>query len=414
MLCCPRRSPRSASIGCHVVAADPKSCRPSTGSQLRRATLHNCSGQRAPAARVARPANRSSVPRSTKDWITGPEREWASACRSITPTVLNCQAAASATTLVGSITKSATERTALTAHGPVAPWPRRSVRRSFQNSHPGGITVGSSDLLDQLQTAIGAAYIIDREVGRGGMATVYLAADANRARPVALKVLSPRLAASLGPERFRREIAIAAKLQHPHILTILDSGGTPSGRVWFTMPSVEGRDRSRARLTRKRQIALEDALRIAREVADALVTHTSRGSIRRRRQPGDILLSRGRCATWRTLVWPARWSLVEHRPLGGADSDGRRCGARDADLHESRAGDPGPRAGRAHRTCTRWAAMLLRCWPVSRRMAGPRRRRYSPAMSGDIPSVRRIRPACHQAWTRHLRSRLPPCRPTAT
>ena len=97
-----------------------------------------------------------------------------------------------------------------------------------------------SDQQDQLQTALGTAYTLEREVGRGGMATVYLATDTKHHRPVALKVLHPELAASFGPERFRREIAIAAKLQHPHILTVLDSGETPSGQLWFTMPYVEG------------------------------------------------------------------------------------------------------------------------------------------------------------------------------
>src|SRR5512147_2402903 len=100
------------------------------------------------------------------------------------------------------------------------------------------------------------------------MATVFLAQDLKHDRPVALKVLLPELAATLGPERFQREIRLAARLQHPHILTVLDSGET-AGRLWFTMPYVEG-ESLRDRLRRERQLPLEDALRIAREAAQAL------------------------------------------------------------------------------------------------------------------------------------------------
>ena len=90
-------------------------------------------------------------------------------------------------------------------------------------------------------------YVLERELGRGGMATVYLAQDLHHHRPVALKVLRPELVPALGAERFLREIETAARLQHPHILTVLDSGET-GGRFWFTMPFVEGeslRDRLR-------------------------------------------------------------------------------------------------------------------------------------------------------------------------
>ena len=98
---------------------------------------------------------------------------------------------------------------------------------------------------DSLQAALGATYALEREIGRGGMATVYLAKDTKHHRPVALKVLHPELAASLGPERFRREITFAAGLQHPHVLTVLDSGETADGQLWFTMPFVEGESLAR-------------------------------------------------------------------------------------------------------------------------------------------------------------------------
>jgi serine/threonine protein kinase len=91
---------------------------------------------------------------------------------------------------------------------------------------------------DQLQRALGDAYVIERELGRGGMATVYLARDRKHQRRIALKVLDPNLAASLGPERFRREITTASQLQHPHILGVHDSGETAYGQLWFTMTYV--------------------------------------------------------------------------------------------------------------------------------------------------------------------------------
>src|SRR2546426_8513940 len=97
------------------------------------------------------------------------------------------------------------------------------------------------------------------------MATVFLADDVKHGRPVALKVLHPELAAALGPERFLREIEIAARLQHPHILPLYDSGSA-AGLLYYVMPYVEG-ESLRDRLTREKQLALEDALRVATEVA---------------------------------------------------------------------------------------------------------------------------------------------------
>ena len=111
-------------------------------------------------------------------------------------------------------------------------------------------------------------HAIERELGRGGMATVFLARDLRHDRPVALKVLHPDLAHALGPERFQREIRMAARLQHPHILTVFDSGDA-EGHLWFTMPYIEG-ESLRDRLDRERQLPVEDALRIAREAAQAL------------------------------------------------------------------------------------------------------------------------------------------------
>jgi serine/threonine-protein kinase len=123
------------------------------------------------------------------------------------------------------------------------------------------------------------------------MATVYVAHDAKHDRQVALKVLHPELAVALGPERFQREIRTTARLHHPHILPVLDSGEA-GGQLWYTMPFVDG-ESLRARLNRDRQLPLEDALQITREVADALGYAHSQGVVHRDIKPENILLSRG-------------------------------------------------------------------------------------------------------------------------
>ena len=146
-----------------------------------------------------------------------------------------------------------------------------------------------ADLRAQLESGLSGRYALERELGRGGMATVFLAQDLKHDRPVALKVLLPELAATLGPDRFQREIRFAARLQHPHILTVLDSGET-AGQLWFTMPYVEG-ESLRARLRREGQLALKDALRIAREAAQALHYAHSRQIVHRDIKPENILLT---------------------------------------------------------------------------------------------------------------------------
>jgi serine/threonine-protein kinase len=150
--------------------------------------------------------------------------------------------------------------------------------------------VSTGELSARLQAALGNAYAIERELGRGGMATVYLAHDLRHKRPVALKVLHPELAATLGPDRFRREIEIAARLLHPHILPVHDSGEA-AGQLWYAMPYVEG-EPLRDRLRRERQLSLEEALRIARETAQALDHAHRHGVVHRDIKPENILLTR--------------------------------------------------------------------------------------------------------------------------
>jgi eukaryotic-like serine/threonine-protein kinase len=141
----------------------------------------------------------------------------------------------------------------------------------------------------QLETALADRYKIERELGAGGMATVYLAEDVRHRRKVAVKVLRPELAASMGPDRFLREIEIAAQLQHPHILPLLDSGDA-GGFLFYVMPFVQG-ESLRDRLVRERELPVHDALRIITEVADALAHAHERGVVHRDIKPENILLS---------------------------------------------------------------------------------------------------------------------------
>jgi len=143
----------------------------------------------------------------------------------------------------------------------------------------------------RLASALADRYRAERELGQGGMATVYLAHDLRHEREVAIKVLHPDLGAVLGSERFLSEIKTTARLQHPHILPLLDSGAA-DGLLYYVMPYVRG-ETLRTRLTRERQLPLEDAIQIAREVADALGAAHGLGIIHRDIKPENILLQGG-------------------------------------------------------------------------------------------------------------------------
>ncbi|HRZ10034.1 MAG TPA: protein kinase, partial [Gemmatimonadales bacterium] len=148
---------------------------------------------------------------------------------------------------------------------------------------------------DRVAAALADQFRLDRELGQGGMATVYLAEDLKHHRKVAVKVLRPELAASLGPDRFFREIEVAAKLQHPHILPLFDSGasggaaGSPDF-LWYAMPFVDG-ETLRDRLARTGELPVHDAIRILIEVADALAEAHKHGVAHRDIKPENILLS---------------------------------------------------------------------------------------------------------------------------
>src|SRR4029453_13346300 len=152
-------------------------------------------------------------------------------------------------------------------------------------------TMPASTLQHRLDSGLTGRYTIARELGRGGMATVFLAQDLRHGREVALKVLRPEVSASIGAERFLREIKMAARLNHPHILPVYDSGEA-EGLLFYVMPNMEGRS-LREHLDRERQLPLEEALRITREVAAALDYAHRQHVVHRDIKPENILLHEG-------------------------------------------------------------------------------------------------------------------------
>ena len=146
-----------------------------------------------------------------------------------------------------------------------------------------------TDTFDRLKTALADRYTIEEEVGAGGMATVYLAEDLKHHRKVAVKVLRPELAAALGTERFLREIEIAARLQHPHILPLHDSGEA-DGFLYYVMPFVKG-ESLRERLARHGELPIADAVKILRDIVDALAHAHEQGVVHRDIKPDNVMLS---------------------------------------------------------------------------------------------------------------------------
>jgi serine/threonine-protein kinase len=149
----------------------------------------------------------------------------------------------------------------------------------------------TSTQLDRLELALAGRYTIIRELGRGGMATVYLADDLKHHRQVAIKALRPELSAMLGPDRFSREIRIAAALNHPHILPLYDSGSA-EGVLFYVMPHVRG-ESLRQRIVREGQLPIDEAIRLTQQVASALDHAHARGLIHRDIKPENILLHEG-------------------------------------------------------------------------------------------------------------------------
>ena len=149
----------------------------------------------------------------------------------------------------------------------------------------------TSPLQDQLQQTLGTEYTIERELGGGGMSRVFLATDTTLGRRVVIKALPPELAAAVSEERFRREIQLAAQLQHPHIVPLLTAGAA-HGLPFFTMPFVAG-ESLRARLSREGRLPIRDVQAILRDVAQALAYAHENGVVHRDIKPDNIMLSGG-------------------------------------------------------------------------------------------------------------------------
>src|SRR5579883_831291 len=264
-----------------------------------------------------------------------------------------------------------------------------------------------AELPDDFQTQLGAGYVLDRELGRGGMATVYLARDVKHGRLVALKVLHPGLAQSLGPERFRREIALAARLQHPHILSVYDSGETAGGQLWFTMPFVEG-DTLRDRLRREHQLAMADALRLATEIADALEYAHTHGVLHRDIKPENILLSAGHALVADFGV--ARSVTGESSTRTGASGSltgaGTIVGTPTYMSPEQASGD---RTLDARSDVYSLAAVLYEMLAGEPPFSGPSPQAIiAKLMTSPAPSVRRVRPSVPEPIDAVLRQALAP------
>jgi len=187
--------------------------------------------------------------------------------------------------------------TLIGAHGSRPPTRPHGVLATGFGSEPGlslrsrELLATMTDLIEVLNTGLAGRYRVQAELGRGGMATVYRAEDLKHDRSVAVKVLLPELASVVGPERFLREIQIAANLRHPHILPLLDSGEV-GGLPFYVMPFVEG-ESLRDKLNREKQLPIEEVVQIGREVADALAYAHERGVVHRDIKPANIMLDSG-------------------------------------------------------------------------------------------------------------------------
>jgi eukaryotic-like serine/threonine-protein kinase len=231
------------------------------------------------------------------------------------------------------------------------------------------------------------------------MATVYLAHDLRHDRPVALKVLLPELAATLGPERFQREIHFAARLQHPHILTVLDSGES-AGQLWFTMPFVEG-ESLRDRLRREQQLAVDDALQIAREAARALDYAHQHGVVHRDIKPENIMLT----GDGSTLV--ADFGIA--RALGGDDGLTQTGFAIGTPAYMSPEQAAGDKAIDARTDIYSLAAVLYEMLAGEPPWTGPTAQAIiAKRLSEPPPSLRATRPTVPPAVDEAIRKALAP------
>ena len=151
---------------------------------------------------------------------------------------------------------------------------------------------GAKELWERLQDALGSTYTLERELAGGGMSRVFVAREATLGRHVVVKVLPPDAASMLSAERFKREIALVARLQHPHIVPVLAAGVTTDGLPFYTMPLVEG-ESLRARLDRAGELSVSDTVSVLKDIGRALAYAHARGVVHRDIKPGNVLLSGG-------------------------------------------------------------------------------------------------------------------------
>jgi eukaryotic-like serine/threonine-protein kinase len=220
----------------------------------------------------------------------------------------------------------------------------------------------------QLSAALADRYRIERELGQGGMATVYLAHDLKHDRNVAIKVLKPELAAVLGADRFVVEIKTTAALQHPNILPLFDSGEA-DGFLFYVMPFIDG-ETLRSKLDRETQLGVDESVRIACDIADALDYAHQRGVIHRDIKPENILLQNGR-----PMVADFGIALAVSAAAGGRMTEtGLSLGTPHYMSPEQRRRR---RRSRRAPTSSRWRVCYTRCSPGNRRILADRRSRSS-------------------------------------
>jgi serine/threonine protein kinase/tetratricopeptide (TPR) repeat protein len=238
--------------------------------------------------------------------------------------------------------------------------------------------------VEELKAALADRYALKRELGRGGMAIVYLADDLRHDRSVALKVLHPELARTVGSERFQLEIKLTAGLQHPHILTVLESGEA-AGQLWFTMPFVEG-ESLRDRLRRERQLSVDNALRIATEASRALEYAHQHGVIHRDIKPENLLLTTDGTTLVSDFGIARAFSVSAERITG----TGLAIGTPAYMSPEQAAGDPGLDARTdVYALGTVLYEMLVGEPPYTGATA---QAMIAKRFSGDVPRVRAVRP----------------------
>jgi tetratricopeptide (TPR) repeat protein len=254
----------------------------------------------------------------------------------------------------------------------------------------------TADPLAQLSAALAGRYTVERELGRGGMGTVYLAHDRKHGRRVAIKVLPRDLAAAIGPERFRREIAIAARLTHPNIMPLHDSGQV-AGVPYYVMPYLEGETLGR-RLGRSPPLAVGEALRIAREVADALAYAHGHGIVHRDVKPDNIFLHQGHALL-------ADFGVAKRLGESGVTDSGLAVGTVAYASPEQAAGsrEVDPRSDVYSLGCVLYR-MLLPMTTEEAASSGPLERRFTESP----PPIRRVRPEVSPAVETALARALAP------